>query len=305
MGGEDRAKNYDDKSEMAYYWLEANMGRVLLVVAFAGLGLWGYFLEGQEGLDRVRSFIRYLGAEMAGIGIATVAIDALNEKRQRAELRAQLIRQMGSRHNDVADSAVRELAYHGWLYGDSLQGARLAGAALGGADLSRANLERAVLANANLSKATLVGANLTGADLSNATLSEAVMESAILPQAKLREVKAIETDLTDADLTEADLGGADLSGAILLRTTLRRADLTRAKLSQAELLLTALNDIKSWSVEQLKQAETVEGSIMPDGVCLRQEGSRTSARQDPTFEEWQARYLAQHGGTEADLRSGP
>ena len=281
------------------------MGRVLLVVAFAGLGLWGFLLEGKEGLDRGRAFIRYLGAEMAGIGIATVAIDALNEKRQRDNRKAQLIAQLGSQSRVVTEMALLELKHEEWLYDGTLRGGNLRGAALSRADLSGADLTNAVLADADLSNATLVGVDLTGADLSNATLSEAVMERAVLPRAKLREATATEADLTEADLTEADLGGADLSRAILLQTTLRWADLTRAKLSQAELLLTDLSNIKSWSVEQLKQAETVEGSIMPDEVRLRQEGSRTWARQDPTFEEWQARYLAQHGGTEADLRNGP
>lgn len=38
-------KDYNDKPGLAYYWLEANIGRVVRVVLFAGLGLWGLLLE--------------------------------------------------------------------------------------------------------------------------------------------------------------------------------------------------------------------------------------------------------------------
>lgn len=34
-------KDYNDKSGLTYYWLESNIGRVLLVVLFAWLGVWG------------------------------------------------------------------------------------------------------------------------------------------------------------------------------------------------------------------------------------------------------------------------
>jgi hypothetical protein len=85
-----------------------------------------------------------------------------------------------------------------------------------------------------------------------------------------------------------------LSKAILWKTILRQADLKRVNLSQA----------KSWTVAQLAQAKTVAGATMPDGVRLRQEGDGTQARaQDPTFEEWKASYLAQHGGTETEVRN--
>jgi len=72
-----RVKDYNDKSGLAYDWLEANIGRVLLVVLFAGLGLWGLLLEGQENLGLGRRLVRGMGPELAGIVIAAVTIDAL------------------------------------------------------------------------------------------------------------------------------------------------------------------------------------------------------------------------------------
>ena len=291
MGGEDRAKNYDDKSEMAYYWLEANMGRVLLVVAFAGLGLWGYFLEGQEGLDRVRDFIRYLGAEMAGIGIATVAIDALNEKRQRDNRKAQLKRQLGSQSRVVTEMALLELKHEGWLSDGTLREAELPRAELSEADLSGADLTKAILTKAVLNKAILVQANLTGANLRNARLIEAKMQEATLPQTNLTEAKMNKADLTAANLTAANLGEANLTAAILWETVLDQTNLTQADLSQ----------VKYWTMAQLARAKTVQGATMPDGKRLEQEGSERA--KGLTFAEWQAQYLAQHGGTETDTRN--
>ena len=309
----DGGKNYDDKSEMAYYWLEANIGRVLLVVAFAWVGIWGFLLEGQEGLDPVRAFIRYLGAEMAGIGIGAIAIDALNEKRQRDNRKAQLIRQLGSRHPDVTEMARLELEHEEWLYDGALREAKLVGAELSGADLHDADLIKVVLTKAILTKAILPGANLTQANLRNADLSGAVLERAILPQANLREATAIKTDFTQANLTEASLGGANLSHSILWLTRLYQADLTRANLSQAELLLADLREavlwqadlsnVKVWTVAQLEEAKTVEGAIMPDGVRLGEKGNERLP--GPTFEEWKTHYLTQYGGAETDSRDLP
>ena len=106
-------KEYKDNSGLAYSWLEANMRRVLRVVLFAWLGVWELLLEGRDDLDLGRRLVRGTGPELAGIMIAAVMINALADRRQTEQLKAQLIRQMGSRHNEVADTAVKEVAYRG------------------------------------------------------------------------------------------------------------------------------------------------------------------------------------------------
>jgi Pentapeptide repeats (8 copies) len=109
----------------------------------------------------------------------------------------------------------------------------LSGADLSDADLSDANLSDANLQHADLSKSNLSGANLSDADLSGANLSIAELSKSNLSRA----------DLSEAFLSEADLSDADLSGAVL----------SDAKASTDEQL-----------DEQLLQARSLEGAIMPD-----------------------------------------
>lgn len=106
---------------------------------------------------------------------------------------------------------------------------------LGGADLSEVNLSGARLGGVNLSEANLSKANLSSAWLGGANLSRANLRGANLRMADLSGA-----NLTEADLTYADLSGADLSGA----------DLTRASVTD----------------EQLVQAASLAGAVMPDGT---------------------------------------
>ena len=109
-----------------------------------------------------------IGPELAGIIIGVATIDALNEWRQDEQLKKQLILQMGSRHNDVADTAFRALKsygshgrlYDGWLYDGSLCNAYLWRANLEEADLEEADLKGADLRSAILKKAWLKNAKL-------------------------------------------------------------------------------------------------------------------------------------------------
>ncbi len=127
----------------------------------------GYF---QDSL-LVEDFYANVSAELASIAITILVIDAINEWRQNGQLKEQLILQMGSIHNDVADTAVRTLIVHGWLYDGSLRNAYLWRANLANADLGRANLENAHLRDANLECAYLLGANLKDVDLLGANLT--------------------------------------------------------------------------------------------------------------------------------------
>jgi uncharacterized protein YjbI with pentapeptide repeats len=76
-------------------------------------------------------------------------------------------------------------------------------------------------------------------------------------------------DMALTDLTETDLSYADLSGAILREANLYRANFTGAILREANLRGAFLNgaDLEGAKVtqEQLDQAGSLEGAIMPDG----------------------------------------
>ena len=96
-----------------------------------------------------------IASELIGIGLTVILIDWAVKRHAKQERKAQLIRQLGSKHPDVAELARSELEHEGWLIDGSLSEADLRGAALSGA---------------NLSGAKLSGANLSGAELSGAIL---------------------------------------------------------------------------------------------------------------------------------------
>jgi hypothetical protein len=118
------------------------------------------------------------------------------------------------------------------------------------ADLNRAHLPQANLASADLHMASLVEANLSGADLQWAILSWTNLSRANLEAADLRM----------ANLTGANLAGANLKGASLRVADLRWAVLAGADLQGADLVMADASD------EQLGQAASLEGAIMPDGT---------------------------------------
>ena len=247
-----------------------------------------------------------LAPELVGIGITLVLIDWTVAKRQQEELRNQLIRQMGNRHNDVADPAVRELAYHGWLYDGSLAGANLfraglkacdlRGAVMPGVDLERADLQGArldgaILATARLLEADFAGACLIGANLKKAHLQCARLMNANLTGANLEGALVLEANLVSADLSFTSLKdgrflASDLSKANFYETDLSGADLGMVNLTGAQLTL-----------NQLRQARALFGATMPDGVQLGWD----KKVQGPTFAEWEGQYRAQHRGTETNL----
>lgn len=311
-------KDYNDKSGLVYYWLEANIDRVLLVVLFACLGLWGLLLEGQEGLNLGRRLVRGMGPELAGIVIAAVTIDALAKRRQDAERKKVLIAQLGSGYRDVTEMAIIELRNRGWMYDGSLRGASLGKANLSGAKLSRADLRNAWLEETILSHAFLDGANLSGAVLWEADLREAYLKNADLSAAKLfkanmsgalawfirlRDAQLTTVDMSNAMLEGADLSGAklsgDLTGAYLAKATMKEADLFFADLKSANLAEVELDganmwfanfsNVTNWTIDQLNQANTVMGSMMPDGAKIgigQEEDSMHADADGILYEDW-------------------
>lgn len=95
-----------------------------IVVLFFLIAVWGLYIDFEFGENAwiltnsrfgkfLATSLRNVGPELAGIVIGIVTIDYLNEKRQAQQLKAQLIRQMASPHNEVAGPAVRQLAHYG------------------------------------------------------------------------------------------------------------------------------------------------------------------------------------------------
>ena len=138
---------------------------------------------------------------------------------------------------------------HIHLYKANLLEARLMDANLSSAIMSEANLIKAALGSSNISKARLRGANL----------SQAYLSSAILNEANLNQTNLTNAILEGADLRKAHMKYADLSGAYLLGADLSGADLDWADLSGANLGGAIITN------EQLAQAKSLEGAIMPDG----------------------------------------
>lgn len=229
-----------------------NILRLAIVLLFLGLAIWaitlnhyGLVIANHEPWLWLTVALVSVGPELAGIVIGVVTIDYLNERRQREQLKAQLIRQMGMNVRDVAVTAALELTHHNWAHDGSLSGAYL-----GGADLRMAHLEAAILSGANLEGANLSGAYLDKADLSGAylrhidmtianlagaDLSRANLDGADLGGADLGGAVLEEADLRYSSLVLADLGGAMMRGAILYQANLTKANLRLAHLSQAEL----------------------------------------------------------------------
>ena len=132
------------------------------------------------------------------------------------------------------------------------------------------------LEGADLSEAQLAYADLSGTQLAHADLSEAELFNADLTETQLAHADLLDTDLVGADLRGANLNGADLGDADLLR-----ADLSAARVTQ----------------KQIDQAESLEGTTMPDGQTLKS----ADHPDGPTFEEW----LKSKGRREDGETTGP
>jgi uncharacterized protein YjbI with pentapeptide repeats len=262
-----------------------NVLRVFLLVVLVGVAFLSFWLIQTGGPIGNNAFGLWIttvlisvGPELAGIFIGAVTLDYLNERRQQEQLKAGLIRRMGSSHNEVVDLAVRELAAEGWLSDGSLNGksfvkADLSNCDLGwavmigadfenacfwGAELSIANLKNAHLFMADLQDTRAVSTILSGSQLQGTKLDRAILHGAMIQNAVLSESSLVDADLCHAHLNGASLGGTNLTGA----------DLRFANLSGATV-----------GIDQLRQASSLLGTIMPDGVQI-------GLRGQPTFEEW-------------------
>jgi uncharacterized protein YjbI with pentapeptide repeats len=146
-----------------------------------------------------------------------------------------------------------------FLHKADLRRANLHKADLCGAILIRADLRGAFLNEAKLERADLKGANLHGTDLNNAKLSLANLEGANLEGVDLTWADLRAAPLNQANLNRATLYGANLSRAELKGANLKGADLRVADLSEANL------EKAKVTTEQLGEARSLEGAIMPNG----------------------------------------
>lgn len=127
------------------------------------------------------------------------------------------------------------------------------------ADLSNVNLHHALLIGAYIADANLNGAdlrdmfsnylNLHGDSLENANLSSALFANADLESVQLTNANLQFTRFDYANLSFAILSGADLSNANFLNANLSQADLYNTNITK----------------EQLAEAKSLRGAIMPDG----------------------------------------
>lgn len=175
-----------------------------------------------------------------------------------------------------------------------LSDARLSKTNFSRANLSGANLKEANLTDSSLEGAFLIGANLEGAVLTGAVLEEANLTSTHLEGAKLEKARLTKADLGNTFLREARMQKAYLAGAYLKGADLREADLREADLQGNEREMVQLlrehpgtqispkfivgeasleganlegANLEGARVtqEQLKQAKSLKGAIMPDG----------------------------------------
>jgi hypothetical protein len=110
--------------------------------------------------------------------------------------------------------------------------------------------------------------SLKFADLRETRLvKRSILSNTDLDRAELMDAKLIDAKLINATLTKADLRGANLSGTDLYGANLSGADLRGAK---------------SWTEEQLREAESLQGATMPDSQTLKSEDNPDG----PTLKEW-------------------
>lgn len=211
---------------------------VLVAIAFI-TAIISLLLETDRSRQWYGDWFQGISTEMIGAAVTTIfftfIVGAVQDQQAQAELRQQLLIQLGSSVNSEAVRAAEELTQRGWLRDGTLQGADLGFADLTGArlffgDFQNAIFFSAVLENADLNEANFQGAIMQGANLSGAALQEANLQN---------------VDLEAASLEGADLRRAKLNGSTLLNANLANADLTGAQFDTQ----TTLPDGSAWTAD--------------------------------------------------------
>ena len=185
------------------------VGAVLLagaiVLALVGyLNQYGNLYLGLTLYNLLGDFYANTSAELAGIAITVLIIDALYQRREINREKRDLILQLGSPDKAFAREALRKIRARKWLNDGSLSFADLRNA-----DLEGTNLEFVDFNSANLKSVELMGANLEGANLESANLEGASLSGANLEGAYLNGAKLIRANIINAIVTEKQLVKAE------------------------------------------------------------------------------------------------
>jgi Pentapeptide repeats (9 copies)/Pentapeptide repeats (8 copies) len=183
----------------------------------------GWANLGETLNDVISDFYANVSVDCLSIAFAILVVDRLNGRRAEQELKAQLIREMGSTDNRIALRAVKELRVRGWLEDGTLRGSNFHGANLRGADFSNTNLRGTRFDHANRHKSHFNEAKIRGASFKSANLRESDFENADLREANLEWAKLQGAGLFRADLQNANCTYANLRGAFLSDANLKGA----------------------------------------------------------------------------------
>jgi len=297
--------------------------KVKIRVALVALIVIAIFILGWKGgIDYVTNLYTELIGVAISIGFTVVFVDTFYERRSRERetqaMKARLVREAGSRSNDIAISAVDTLREREWLTGENglLRGERFWMANLRNADLHRANLqdafmEMADLRGADLHEAILKGADLNGADLRDAFVSDTDLSGASMNGARIEAVDWPAAYMPDVDLSAAYASNANLQGATLERADLQGAILDKAwlqgasfqealmsgttleeaNLSKANLCGTDLSYANLYGANlqgaYISAATNLAGATMPDGKSYAENKNieRFTNEKDPGYQK--------------------
>lgn len=121
-----------------------------------------------------------------------------------------------------------------------------------GMELEQAlRLDKSVFASRSLSGAQLTDTDLSGADLTRVDLSK--------------------SQLSGARLLNANLAASDLSNSILIKADFQSSNLLGARIIGADFADAILLEARGTDREQLAQARSLVGAIMPDGSKMSEE----------------------------------
>lgn len=230
--------------------------------------------------DFLDDFYANVSVDCLSIAFAILVIDRLNKRRAEeqekskeqqlkteaeAQLKAQLIREMGSQDNGVALRAVEELRAHGWLMDGSLRGTTLHKANLQGSGLRFADLQGVRFFEVNLEGADLLGANLQETSLcvvnfQRAKLVSTNLRSSLIFVCDMRGAMVLQTNLQDAHVQLTDF-----SGAFLLDSNLQGIQLQDSNLRGVQLGNIDLQNISGLTDQILVAVAGLRGATLPTG----------------------------------------
>lgn len=228
-----RMSNNDSQNQIKKWWLEFTDSPIRLIGIIALLLA---ILFAKSGFDSFRDFLTNMSVELISIALTILIIDYLNEIRDDKNLRAQLIRELGSSDNGIVERAYRELKARNWTR-----------------DLKNARLQEANFRGLEIWNADLEGANLSGANFENAHLVDVNLENAYLYRANL--VKAS----ISGWLKGANLNGANLEGAKLTLTDLQDVSMESVNLKKAYINERALANLNMLTWSTMPNGERYDG----------------------------------------------